>query len=32
MNQMTLGDMEYSGQKRVTQKEKFLDEMNKIIP
>ena len=32
MNQMTFSGMEYSGQKRVTQKEKFLDEMIKIIP
>ena len=26
MNQMTFSDMEYSGRKRVTQKEKFLRE------
>ena len=32
MNQMTFSDMEYSGRKRVTQKEKFLQEMNDIIP
>ena len=32
MNQMTFSDMEYSGRKRVTQKEKFLQEMNEIIP
>ena len=32
MNQMTFSDMEYRGRKRVTQKEKFLDEMNRIIP
>ena len=32
MNQMTFSDMEYSGRKRVTQKEKFLHEMNDIIP
>ena len=32
MNQMTFSDMEYSGQKRVTQKERFLREMNDIIP
>ena len=32
MNQMTFSDMEYSGRKRVTQKEKFLHEMNEIIP
>lgn len=32
MNQMTFSDMEYSGRKRVTQKEKFLREMNEIIP
>ena len=32
MNQMTFSDMEYSGRKRVTQKEKFLREMNDIIP
>jgi len=29
---MTFSDMEYSGRKRVTQKEKFLREMNDIIP
>lgn len=29
---MTFSDMEYSGRKRVTQKEKFLREMNEIIP
>ena len=28
---MTFSDMEYSGRKRVTQKEKFLREMNDII-
>ncbi len=32
MNQITFSDMEYSGRKRVTQKEKFLQEMNDIIP
>ena len=32
MNQMTFSDMEYSGRKRVTQKEKFLRDMNEIIP
>ena len=32
MNQLTFSDMEYSGRKRVTQKEKFLREMNDIIP
>ena len=32
MNQMTFSDMEYSERKRVTQKEKFLREMNDIIP
>jgi len=32
MNQMTFSDMEFSGRKRVTQKEKFLREMNEIIP
>ena len=32
MNQMTFSDMEYSGRKRVTQKEKILREMNDIIP
>ncbi len=32
MNQMTFSDMKYSGRKRVTQKEKFLREMNDIIP
>ena len=32
MNQMTFSDMEYSGRKRITQKEKFLSEMNDIIP
>ena len=32
MNQMTFSDMEYSGRKRVTQKEQFLREMNEIIP
>ena len=32
MNQMTFSDMEYSGRKRVTAKEKFLREMNDIIP
>ena len=31
MNQMTFSDMEYSGRKRITQKEKFLSEMNDII-
>ena len=29
---MTFSDMEYSRRKRVTQKEKFLREMNDIIP
>ena len=32
MNQMTFSDMEYSGRKKVTQKEKFLRQMNQIIP
>ena len=32
MNQMTFSDMEYSVRKRITQKEKFLREMNDIIP
>ena len=32
MNQMTLSDMKHSRRKRVTQKEKFLQEMNGIIP
>ena len=32
MNQMTFSDMEYSGRKKVTQKEKFLRLMNQIIP
>ena len=32
MNQMTFSDMEYSGRKRLTQKEKFLREMNNVIP
>lgn len=32
MNQMSFSDMEYSGRKRVTKKEKFLGEMNDIIP
>ena len=32
MNQMTFSDIEYSERKRVTQKEKFLCEMNDIIP
>ena len=32
MNQMTFSDMEYSRRKKVTQKEKFLHEMNEIIP
>lgn len=32
MNQMTFSDVEYSGRKKVTQKEKFLREMDSIIP
>ena len=32
MNQMTFSDMEYNGRKSVTQKGKFLREMNDIIP
>ena len=32
MNQITFSDMEYSARKRITQKEKFLREMNDIIP
>ena len=32
MNQLTFSDMEYSGRKKVTQKEKFLRLMNQIIP
>ncbi len=32
MNQLTFSDMEYNGRKRVTQKEKFLREMDEIIP
>lgn len=32
MNQMALSDMEFSGRKRITRKEKFLRKMNKIIP
>lgn len=32
MNQMSFSDMEYSGRKRVTKKEKFLGAMNDIIP
>ena len=31
MNQMTFSDMEYSGRKKATQKEKFLRLMNRII-
>ena len=32
MNQMTFSDIEYSRRKKVTQKEKFLSEMDRIIP
>ena len=32
MNQMTFSDVEYSGRKKVTQKERFLREMDAIIP
>ena len=32
INQILFSDMEYSGQKRVTQKEEFMREMNEIIP
>lgn len=32
MNQMTFSDVENSGRKKVTQKEKFLREMEAIIP
>jgi IS5 family transposase len=32
MNQMTFSDMEYSGRKKITQKENFLQGMNEIIP
>ena len=32
MKQMTFSDVEYSGRKRITQKEKFLNEMDAIIP
>ena len=32
MKQMTFSDVEYSGRKRTTQKEKFLREMDAIIP
>ena len=32
MNQMTLSDVEYSRRKKITQKEKFLRQMNQIIP
>ena len=32
MKQMTFSDMEYSGRKKVTQKEKFLRLMDQIIP
>ena len=32
MKQMTFSDVEYSGRKKVTQKEKFLREMDAIIP
>ena len=32
MNQITFSDIEYSGRKKVTQKEKFLQRMNQIIP
>ena len=32
MNQLTFSDMEYSGRKKETQKDKFLRSMNEIIP
>ena len=32
MKQMTFSDVEYSGRKKVTQKEKFLRKMDAIIP
>ena len=32
MNQMTLSDVEYSRRKKITQKEKFLRQMDQIIP
>ena len=32
MKQMTFSDVEYSGRKKVTQKEKFLSKMEQIIP
>ena len=32
MNQLTFSDIEYSGRKKVTQKEKFLHTMEEIIP
>ena len=32
MKQMTFSDVEYSGRKKVTQKEKFLSMMEQIIP
>jgi IS5 family transposase len=32
MNQQTFSDMEYSGRKRVTKREEFLNIMNEIIP
>lgn len=32
MNQLTFSDMEYGGRKKVTQKEKFLQTMNQIVP
>ena len=32
MDQMTFSDMEYGARKRITQKDRFLQEMNEIIP
>jgi len=32
MKQMTFSDVEYSGRKKVTQKEKFLSKMEQNIP
>jgi IS5 family transposase len=32
MSQMTFSDIEYSGRKKTTKREKFLDAMDSIIP
>ena len=32
MKQVSFSEVERSGQKRVTQKDRFLEEMNQVIP